>query len=310
MDWKSNSEDDDEEDGDTWTSIQQKQEDDSDDDEEDIVPAAQERASPARPAAPTNKRRGGLSAENQIVLLKEWNKVQDLPRPLRLKAIKRRNLFSCNNPVTNRQVAQLITRWNADYSLFVRTARRFGITIDPPADEVATTRVLTPPPVVSFGTPPPHTPPRTPSRTPPRTPPRPRQEAIMSASASSPSVSQEDYPDAALIHVDLVRPENNREALILSVDNVEEEGKVHTMVLVAMPAFAGDISRNLISARIVENNYGLLIDWPSVPWWYLNQFGDFLEELKKEGDYHKLMKQEHKVFKAGVEPPERKSLFL
>jgi hypothetical protein len=112
--------------------------------------------------------------------------------------------------------------------------------------------------------------------------------------------------DASLIKVDLEQPENNREFLVLSVDNVLKRDLVHTLVFIAMPVFVGDLSRNIIKAEIVADGFGLLITWPSVPHWWLNAFPGILQVLKKEedGGSDKLIKQQHAIHKANIKSEE------
>jgi hypothetical protein len=110
--------------------------------------------------------------------------------------------------------------------------------------------------------------------------------------------------DASVIHVDLDQPENNREFLILSVDNVIKKALVHTLVFIAMPVFVGDLPRNLIKAEIVADGFGLLITWPSVPHWWLKAFPGILRELKKEGDGSSQIKQHHAIHKADIKSEE------
>jgi len=106
--------------------------------------------------------------------------------------------------------------------------------------------------------------------------------------------------DADIIQADTEQPENNREVLILSVENVKKKSKVHNLLLLMMPAFVGDIERNLIKAQIVADGYGLLIHWPSLPWWFLFKFSKIMKKLKKDGDFVPLIEQEHDIHKAEI----------
>jgi hypothetical protein len=79
------------------------------------------------------------------------------------------------------------------------------------------------------------------------------------------------------------------------VANVKKHKKVHDMIMVMVPAFLGDISQGKIKAEIVENGYGLLIQWPSCPYPFLFEFKRILRNLNENRDINKLIGQEHNL---------------
>ena len=89
------------------------------------------------------------------------------------------------------------------------------------------------------------------------------------------------HTDADIIYARTDMPEKNREAFILKVANVKKKKKVHDMIIVMMPALLGDIDKN-IKAKLVENNCGLLIQWPSVSHPFMYEFSQILKGLKRK----------------------------